>query len=127
MFLDQGDRLYPVQPFQIANYVRAHRPSAPSLHIDALHYPRRHWRMPVGDSPLLSSYYACKSFTVQHGDTKMLNVTPFSIAIWDRNVIVSSIALSMWLVALGVSIRSMFRTPTLQTTPYVFPIVCMQL
>ncbi|KAI9456848.1 hypothetical protein BJY52DRAFT_1417004 [Lactarius psammicola] len=58
--------------------------------------------------------YACWAFasliivlrvqvlTVQHGDTKVLNVARFRIAIWNRNTIVSAIVLSMWLAGLGI-------------------------
>ncbi len=77
MFLDQSDCSYPVQPLIIADFVRAHHRSAPLLLIDALLYPHSHWRMPVGDSPLLSSHYACESFTVQHGDTKSAEYDSF--------------------------------------------------
>ncbi|KAH9016125.1 hypothetical protein EDB85DRAFT_2295349, partial [Lactarius pseudohatsudake] len=40
------------------------------------------------------------------GDPKVLNVARFRIAIWGRNIVVSSIALTMWLAGLGVHIRS---------------------
>src|ERR1700733_4124760 len=45
-FSTQGDCSYPVQPFIIMNYVRADRPSASLLLIDALLYPRRDCRLP---------------------------------------------------------------------------------
>ncbi|KAH8991249.1 hypothetical protein EDB92DRAFT_1861714 [Lactarius akahatsu] len=37
---------------------------------------------------------------------RALNVARFRIAIWGRNIVVSSIALVMWLAGLGVHIRS---------------------
>jgi hypothetical protein len=46
---------------------------------------------------------------------KVLNVAPFRIAIWDRNIIVSSISLATWLASLGLNIRSAFRTPAFFT------------
>ncbi|KAH9173727.1 hypothetical protein EDB89DRAFT_2228581 [Lactarius sanguifluus] len=46
------------------------------------------------------------------GDPKVLNVARFRIAIWGRNIVVSSIALSMWLAGLGVHIRSVTMIET---------------
>ncbi|KAI9456853.1 hypothetical protein BJY52DRAFT_1224092 [Lactarius psammicola] len=67
-------------------------------------------------------------WTIWYSSSSMTAVVfPARIAIWDRNVAMSSIALSTWLAGLGLNIRSAFHTPTLHTTPYIFPILCTQL
>ena len=126
MFLDQRYcSYYPVQPFIFANYVRAHRPSAPLL-IDALLYPPDIANCQLGIRLSYHRITHASPFSVQQRP-KVLNVARFRTAIWDRNVIVSSIALFTWLAGLAFNIRSAFRASTLQTTPYPFPVLCMQL
>ncbi len=71
--------------------------------------------------------HASPFLVLQHSDPKVLNMARFRIAIWDRNIIVSSIALFTWLAGLGLNIRSAFRTPAPQTILYPFPVLCIQL
>ena len=67
MLLDDVDYSHSIKPFIIMNYVRAHRTSVPLLLIDATLYCRLS-TCSAGHSPLLLSYYACKSFAMQHRD-----------------------------------------------------------
>ena len=69
-------------------------------------------------------------FTVHHGNSKVAeSVLSFRIAIWNRNVIVSTIAVSSLLAGLGLNIRcASFRTMCAHdddSRPFFFVLVAL--
>jgi hypothetical protein len=71
--------------------------------------------MPVGHSLLLLSFSACKSFLgIEVLDGPQRVSFFFRIAIWNRNIVVSVIAVCLWAGGLGLNIWS---------TSFAYPVV----